>query len=78
MKEKQLQQIIAESMNAGSLLAEQNYGGEINNQNYRSFVMSLMKLKKLTQEFTIQNNLSEINVDEIFPIHLEIEELLNL
>ena len=78
MKEKQLQEIIVESMHAGSLLAEQNYGGEINKQNYQSFARSLMKLKKLTLDFTTNNNLNEINIDEVFPIHLEIEELLNL
>ncbi len=78
MKEKLLQEIIAESMHAGSLLAEQNYGGEINTLPYRSFVSSIMKLKGLTSDFINENGLTKVDIDKIFPIHDEIEELLNL
>lgn len=77
MKEKQLQEIIAESMHAGSLLADQNYGGSIESSKSRVFAASLMKLKTLTQDFTETNDLGDIDIDKIFPVHPEIEELLN-
>jgi hypothetical protein len=76
MKEKQLQQIIAESMYAGSLLADKNYGGEINSNSNKSFVNSILKLKDLVQEFTAHNNLGNIDLDAIFPLHKEIENVL--
>ncbi len=76
MKEKQLQQIIAESMYAGSLLADKNYGGDINSDAHKPFVVSMLKLRELVQEFITQNNMEEIDVDAIFPLHNEIETLL--
>lgn len=77
MKEKQLQQIIAASMYAGSLLTERNYGGEITTDVYKPFVASIQKLKGLVDEFSSQNNLDEIDVDTIFPLYKEIETILN-
>lgn len=76
MKEKQLQQIIAESMYAGSLLADRNYGGEINSEPYKPFVGSILKLKELVQEFTANNDMGVIDLDAIFPLHQEIETIL--
>ena len=76
-KTKQLQQIIAQSMYAGSLLAEKNFGGEINHAGYRPVVESFEKLKEMVNAFTAQNDLEEIPVLEVFPLYNEIQTVLN-
>jgi len=76
MKEKQLQRIIAESMYAGSLLADRNHGGEINSESYKPIVSSMLKLKESVAEFAAQNDMGEIDLDVIFPLNKEIETIL--
>ena len=78
MNEQQLKKIIAMSMYAGCQLAEQNYAGEISNKDHKPYVTSLMKLKALVNKFATDNNLSTIDLEEIFPLHHEIETVLNL
>lgn len=78
MKEQQLKQIIAEAMYAGSLLAEQNYSGEINSQAHESLVNSYRKLKSLLTDFSNQNGWTNFDGNDILPLQKEIETIKTL
>lgn len=75
MKDNPLKQIIAESMYAGSLLAEQKYSGNVNDLQFEPLIKSYKKLRILVHDFIKLNQLEQIDFDHFFPLLKEIENI---